>query len=60
MDGFLEERKFKKKAHITQKAIKELNHRYKQRIEKNYVLHKMMESENKIKEKKDEKIQEVC
>lgn len=59
MDGFTE-RKIKKKAHITKKAIKELNHRYKQRIENAYVLHKMEQSEKQIREKQNEKIQEVC
>jgi hypothetical protein len=38
---------------------KENSHRYKQKLEKAYVLHKMIESQKQIKEKSNEKIQEV-
>ena len=37
---------------------KEKDHRYKQKIEKKYILHRMIDAEKKVKQ--DEKIQEVC
>ena len=39
---------------------KERAHRYKQDVEKSYVLQLLIQKEKQVKETKNEKIQEVC
>lgn len=39
--------------------IKHKAHKYKQRIEKSYILYRMKQSEKQLKETKNEKIQEI-
>ena len=47
-----------KKAIKKGSVIKENAHRYKQDVEKSYILHKLINNEQKAKQ--NEKIQEVC
>lgn len=41
------------------KHFKESDHRYKQKIEKDYILKQMMSKQQETKETKNEKIQEI-
>ena len=58
MEGVIERKT--RSYHVTQTGKKELTHRYKQKIEKDYVLDRMKQSEKQNKAKQNEKIQEVC
>lgn len=42
------------------KYFKESNHRYKQKIEKDYIIEQMKLKQQEKKVKQNEKIQEVC
>jgi hypothetical protein len=43
----------------TERTNKERAHRYKQDVEKSYVLQLLMQKEKQVKETKNEKVQEV-
>jgi|LauGreDrversion4_2_1035121.scaffolds.fasta_scaffold3173732_2 hypothetical protein len=57
MDGVVERKA--RGSHLTLTGKKEIDHRHKQKIEKAYVLQRMMQSEKQTKVNQNEKVQEV-